>query len=121
MAMNRYEVLERLSELLALERAEATRSDSLPRVADVTHLPATVRPATIETKHSAPSLLLTIPEACAELRVSRAQLYVLANKQHAIEMVHIGKLARIPRAALEGYVASLRQQNRLAFDTDLCA
>lgn len=57
-----------------------------------------------------PSLLLTVPEACAELRVSRAQLYVMANKQHVIEMVHIGKLCRIPRASVESYVERLRYQ-----------
>lgn len=55
-----------------------------------------------------PSLLVTVPEACAMLRVSRAQLYVMANKLQVIEMVHIGKLARIPRVSLEAYVHSLR-------------
>jgi len=54
------------------------------------------------------SLLLTIPEACAELRISRAQFYILANKQGAIETVHIGKLRRVPRQALEQYVDGLR-------------
>jgi excisionase family DNA binding protein len=55
-----------------------------------------------------PSLLLKVPEACELLRVSRAQLYVLANKQHEIEMVHIGKLCRVPRASIEAYVERLR-------------
>jgi excisionase family DNA binding protein len=55
-----------------------------------------------------PSLLLTVPEACTALRVSRAQLYVMANKQRVIEMVHIGKLCRIPRASIEAYVEQLR-------------
>jgi excisionase family DNA binding protein len=55
------------------------------------------------------SLLMTVPEACEALRVSRAQLYVMASKQHVIEMVHIGKLCRIPRASVEGYVEQLRQ------------
>jgi excisionase family DNA binding protein len=121
MAMNRYEVLERLSELLAQEASEPIRSHSQARVPDVSQLPATVRPASVESKIPAPSLLLTVPEACGELRISRAQLYILVNKQHAIEMVHIGKLARIPRASLEDYVASLGKQNRLAFDRELCA
>jgi excisionase family DNA binding protein len=53
-------------------------------------------------------LLLTVPEACTALRVSRAQLYVMANKQRVIEMVHIGKLCRIPRASIEAYVEQLR-------------
>jgi predicted DNA-binding transcriptional regulator AlpA len=57
-----------------------------------------------------PSLLLTVPQACAALQVSRAQLYVMANKQHVIEMVHIGKLCRVPRASIENYVDNLRRQ-----------
>jgi excisionase family DNA binding protein len=56
-----------------------------------------------------PSLLLTVAEACADLRISRPQLYILANKQHVIEMVHIGRACRIPRASLESYFNSLRQ------------
>jgi predicted DNA-binding transcriptional regulator AlpA len=59
--------------------------------------------------HAVPSLLLTVPQACAALQVSRAQLYVMANKQRVIEMVHIGKLCRIPRASIESYVDQLRQ------------
>jgi excisionase family DNA binding protein len=55
-----------------------------------------------------PSLLLTVPEACEALRVSRAQLYVMPNKQHVIEMVHIGKLCRMPRASIQEYVDSVR-------------
>jgi excisionase family DNA binding protein len=55
-----------------------------------------------------PSLLLTVPQACEALQVSRAQLYVMANKQHVIEMVHIGKLCRIPRSSIESYVERLR-------------
>jgi excisionase family DNA binding protein len=69
-----------------------------------------------------PSLLLTVPEACAELRVSRPQLYIMANKQHVIEMVHIGRACRIPRSSLESYVDGLRQANihsRLASGPEL--
>jgi hypothetical protein len=32
---------------------------------------------------------------------------VLAKRYGVIEMVHIGRLCRIPRASLEAYVASL--------------
>jgi len=62
-----------------------------------------------------PSLLLTVPEACEALRVSRAQLYVMATKQHVIEMVHIGKLCRIPRASVQSYVDNLRIKESLKF------
>ena len=53
------------------------------------------------------SLLLTVSQACSLLQVSRAQLYVMANKQHVIEFMHIGRLTRISRASLEAYVESL--------------
>jgi excisionase family DNA binding protein len=129
MASNRYELLERLRELLA-------GGDGTEPIPSETS-------ATVSTGHraidwadglqrsvalpqpSAPRMLLTVPEACAELRISRAQLYILTNKQHVIEMIHIGKLARIPRASLETYVQQLRQQQppatRLALDRELCA
>jgi excisionase family DNA binding protein len=125
MTLNRYEVLERLSDLLALEElhvaAPATHSHLPDNVRD---LRVAVRPVEVEAKASTPSLLLTVPEACAELRISRAQLYILTNKHHAIEMVHIGKLARIPRASLEAYVQKLREeatQSGLASERELCA
>jgi excisionase family DNA binding protein len=59
------------------------------------------------SQRQGPSLLMTVQEASMSLRISRAQLYILANKQHVIELVHIGRLARVPRASLEAYVASL--------------
>jgi excisionase family DNA binding protein len=125
MTLSRYEVLERLSDLLAEERphilASATRSRLPDNIGD---LPASVRHVELQPKASAPSLLLTVAEACAELRISRAQLYILTNKQRAIEMVHIGKLARIPRVSLETYVQTLRSeatQPGLASEHELCA
>jgi len=57
-----------------------------------------------------PSLLLTVPEACDLLRIGRSQLYELATKERVIEMVHIGRSVRIPRASLEDYVQSLRDE-----------
>jgi excisionase family DNA binding protein len=129
MALNRYELLERLRGLLAAQ--DGTKP--IPLVAPGT--PSMANPAVdwadrvqhpvATAQASAPRLLLTVPEACAELRISRAQLYILANKQRVIEMVHIGKLARIPRTSLEAYVEQLRQQQqpatRLALDRGLCA
>ena len=60
--------------------------------------------------HPVRSLLLTVPEACEVLSIGRSQLYELANKHHVIEMVHIGRSARVPRASLEEYVDRLRAQ-----------
>jgi excisionase family DNA binding protein len=54
------------------------------------------------------SLLLTVPEACEALRIGRSQLYVLANRDRVIHMVHVGRSARIPRASLEAYIERLR-------------
>ncbi|GEM_PF-2508369 len=65
----------------------------------------------IDEKTSEKSLLLTVSQACALLQVSRAQLYVMANKQHVIDFVHIGRLTRIRRASLEAYVESLSAKN----------
>jgi excisionase family DNA binding protein len=129
MALNRYELLERLGELLAAQEGTKPAASKLPANTSLDHRGVerldTVHHSALVAKHSAPRLLLTVPEACAELRISRAQLYILTNKQHVIEMIHIGKLARIPRASLEAYVQQLREQQppatRLALDRDLCA
>jgi excisionase family DNA binding protein len=124
MTLSRYEVLERLSDLLAQESVQMPTTTPAHMPDTVRDLPATSRAVNVETKTCTPSLLLTVHEACAELRVSRAQLYILTNKQRVIEMVHIGKLARIPRASLEAYVDSLRRESsapRLASEHELCA
>jgi Helix-turn-helix domain len=125
MALNRYEVLERLSERVAqTPPGPAASQGQSVATSDGASLASTMRNVPVEAKAVFPSLLLTVPEACVELRISRAQLYILANKQHAIELVHIGKLARVPRASLEDYVQNLRQQHataRLASDGELCA
>jgi excisionase family DNA binding protein len=124
MTLNRYEVLERLGERVAQGPLRAAASRRQTALSDETSLAPTIHNVPVEPKAVFRSLLLTIPEACAELRISRAHLYILANKQHAIELVHIGKLARVPRASLEDYVQSLRQQcanPRLASDGELCA
>lgn len=51
-------------------------------------------------------LLLTIPQAAAELTISRSRLYELIA-QGEIRSVHIGALHRIEPAALREYVAAL--------------
>lgn len=104
MSTTRLETLDRLRRELALRTPASDTTASFPIRSDVE--PATG--ASQELRSPKHSLLLTVPEACAELRISRAQFYILANKQRAIESVHIGKLCRIPRQALEQYVDGLR-------------
>jgi excisionase family DNA binding protein len=52
-------------------------------------------------------LLYTLPEAAALLRISRTKLYELLTANE-IESVHIGRSRKIPAAALDAYVDSLR-------------
>jgi len=105
MTATRLDTLERLRHELDL------RSDAISDSADQPGF-ANAGAADGATNHELPpptrSMLLTIPEACTELRISRAQFYILADKQRAIETVHIGKLRRVPRQALEQYVDGLR-------------
>lgn len=44
--------------------------------------------------HTNPDRLLTIPEACAALRVSRGFIYALA-KRGALELVKLGRASRV--------------------------
>jgi len=102
-ATGRLESLERLRQELALQGNSLFADSDIP--SDST---SSVPEATPGLPEPHRSMLLTVPEACSELRISRAQFYILANKQRAIETVHIGKLCRVPREALENYVANLR-------------
>jgi len=52
------------------------------------------------------SLLMTVSEAATAVRISRSHFYQLVG-QGQIELVHIGRLARVRRTALEAYVDSL--------------
>lgn len=61
---------------------------------------------TTTTAHDAP-LLYTLREAAALLRISRTKLYELLTANE-IESVHIGRSRKIPAAALDAYVSSLR-------------
>jgi len=129
MALNRYELLERLRELLATQEGAEPAGSKMSANASLDHCSVErldlVHHPVLEAQPATQRMLLTVPEACAELRISRAQLYILTNKQHVIDMIHIGKLSRIPRASLEAYVEQLRQKQRtaprLAFDRELCA
>jgi excisionase family DNA binding protein len=51
-----------------------------------------------------PHMMLTIKEACAEMRISESQLYVLmkADELHSIPVGPRGK--RIPRTEIEAYI-----------------
>ena len=55
-------------------------------------------------------LLLRVEEAARRLAVGRSTLH-LAVRRGEIESVKIGSARRIPAAALEAYVAKLRDQN----------
>ena len=49
-------------------------------------------------------LLLTVPEACAQLGLGRSKLYELLNAG-TFPTVRIGRAVRIPAKALEDWVA----------------
>jgi excisionase family DNA binding protein len=50
--------------------------------------------------------LLTVPEAMAVVRISRAKLYD-PIRSGALMAISIGRCRRIPRTALTGYIARL--------------
>jgi excisionase family DNA binding protein len=54
-------------------------------------------------------LMLTVPEACAALRISRWSLYQLIRRRQ-LETVKIGRRRCIPVAAVEAFVARLQDQ-----------
>lgn len=54
-------------------------------------------------------LLLTIPQAARVLSIGRTTLYELIGEQQ-IEVVHIGRCARIPVEAVRAFVDQQRQR-----------
>jgi excisionase family DNA binding protein len=52
---------------------------------------------------------LTVPEAAAALHLSRWTIYELIRRRHLVS-VKIGRCRRIPRDALQEYVARLREE-----------
>lgn len=64
------------------------------------HQPEQSRPARA-------SELLTIPETCARLRISRWSLYRLIQR-HDVETVTIGRRRLVPHAEVERFIAGLR-------------
>lgn len=61
--------------------------------------------------HPNACLLLTIPEAARRLDIGRSKLYELVAAGQ-VEVVKIGRCARIPASALDDYVDRLRQSHR---------
>lgn len=59
----------------------------------------------MNTQHQTADTLLTIPEACAALRVSRGFIYTL-QKRGALELVKFGRAARIRRSSIERLIQS---------------
>ena len=59
------------------------------------------------------SALLTINEAAARLRVGRSTAYeLIASGQ--LEVVHIGRSARVPADAIDQFVQNLRARSNIA-------
>jgi excisionase family DNA binding protein len=56
-----------------------------------------------------PALLLTVPEACAVLKISRGQLYQLMHARK-LETVKIGRSRRIPETAVKELIQRLRAE-----------
>jgi excisionase family DNA binding protein len=61
------------------------------------------------SQHPPEPALLTVPEAMAVLRVSRATIYALIRSRE-LRTVKIGRLRRVPRAAVADYVARLIEE-----------
>lgn len=67
---------------------------------------STVLAAAIEKpKNQAANLLLTIPEACEQLRVSRWSIYRLLN-ENKLKSVRILGRRLIPRAEMDSFIAA---------------
>jgi excisionase family DNA binding protein len=64
----------------------------------------------MRTNDDGQPLLLTIPEAAHRLGVGRTTVYELTSAGE-LEVVHIGRCARIPTAALDAFVERIRDQS----------
>ncbi len=62
-----------------------------------------------QDERTTPTLLLTVPEVCAALKISRGQLYQLIHTRR-IETVKIGRSRRIPTAAVKELIERLRAE-----------
>lgn len=74
---------------------------------------AALREALERAKQGGPTgaRLLTVHEACRELRISRWMLYHLIKKKE-LESIKIGKRRLIPADAIDEYVKRLRKEGQ---------
>jgi excisionase family DNA binding protein len=56
-------------------------------------------------------LLRTIPEAAAQLNVGRSTIYELIRSEQ-LEIVKLGRCARIPNGSIEMLIETLRDRSR---------
>lgn len=66
-------------------------------------------PTTAGIDGAALPILLTIPEAAGRLRIGRSTVYELISSGR-LEVVHIGRSARIPAQAITDFVQLMRGQ-----------
>ncbi|MDP9333541.1 MAG: helix-turn-helix domain-containing protein [Actinomycetota bacterium] len=64
----------------------------------------------MRTNNDGQQLLLTIPQAAHRLGVGRSTVYELTARGE-LEVVHIGRCARIPIASVDVFVERIRDQS----------
>ena len=64
----------------------------------------------MRTNDDGQQLLLTIPQAVHRLGVGRTTVYELTNAGE-LEVVHIGRCARIPTTSLDDFVERIRDRS----------
>jgi excisionase family DNA binding protein len=72
-----------------------------------------------ENGHAQEVLLLTMIEGARVLSVGRTTMYELVTAGE-IEVVHIGRAARVPRASIEAFVERLRRQRATVRSDNKC-
>lgn len=91
---------------------DALRAAGLAVVAEVDGVtvwgPLQHKSTTAEPTDEPRRLLLTVSEAAALLGVGRTTAYELISR-HELEVVHLGRAARVPLAAVEDLVQRLRR------------
>jgi excisionase family DNA binding protein len=69
--------------------------------------PARTAPMVAPCRAEPPRLLVTIPDAALTLRLGRSTVYELIGRRQ-LEVVHVGRSARIPADAVRALVQRLR-------------